>query len=285
MGQPEGQFQPPGPAAPSTARIYNYLIGGDIHYPADRAAASRILADFPEFAQLARANREFVTRTVQYVAAQGVIQFIDLGTGLPVSPAVHETAWRASPDARVAYVDHDPLVLEHARAAAAGHPGLAVVPGDLRQPDGILAHPELRRVIDPRSPVCLVLASVLHLLPPEAADAAVAGFRSAMTAGSYLIVSSGTSTGTSPAFLERLRRVYANTSDITGRPAAEIAAWFTGLELVPPGLADVQRWPADEGHVQALPPARMLGAVGRQPAVAVRQRMPIEAPAAVRPGG
>lgn len=265
MGQPEGQFQPPGAAAPSTARIYNYLIGGDIHYPADRAAADRILADFPEFAQVARANREFVTRAVHYVATQGVIQFIDLGTGLPVSPAVHEIAWRASPDARVAYVDHDPLVLEHARAVAAGHPGLAVVPGDLRQPDGILAHPELRRVIDPRSPVCLVLASVLHLLPPEAADAAVTRFRSAMTAGSYLIVSSGTSTGTSPEFIERLRRVYANTSDITGRPAAEIAAWFTGLELVPPGLAEVQSWAAEEGHAQALPPARMLGAMGRRP--------------------
>lgn len=97
MGQPEGQFPPPGPAAPSTARIYNYLIGGDIHYPADRAAAGRILADFPEFAQLARANRGFVTRAVHYVATQGVIQFIDLGTGLPVSPAVHETAWRTSP--------------------------------------------------------------------------------------------------------------------------------------------------------------------------------------------
>jgi hypothetical protein len=266
MGQPEGQFPPPDTAAPSTARIYNYLIGGDIHHPPDRAAAGRILADFPEFAQLARANREFVIRAVHYVATQGVIQFIDLGTGLPVSPAVHETAWRASPGARVAYVDHDPLVLEHARAAAAGHPDLAVVPGDLRQPDGILAHPELRRIIDPRSPVCLVLASVLHLLPPEAADAVVAGFRSVMTAGSYLVVSSGTSTGTSPAFIERLRRVYAHTSDITGRPREEIAAWFTGLELVPPGLADVQLWPADQGHAQARPPARMLGAVGRRPA-------------------
>lgn len=106
--------------APSTARIYNYLTGGDIHYPADRAAAGRILADFPEFAQLARANREFVTRAVHYVATRGVIQFIDLGAGLPVSPAVHETAWRASPGARVAYVDHDPLVLEQARAAGGG---------------------------------------------------------------------------------------------------------------------------------------------------------------------
>jgi S-adenosyl methyltransferase len=97
MGQPESQFPPPDPAPPSAARIYNYLIGGDNHYPADRAAARRILADFPEFAQLARANREFVTRAVHYIPTQGVIQFIDLGAGLPISPAVHETAWRPSP--------------------------------------------------------------------------------------------------------------------------------------------------------------------------------------------
>jgi S-adenosyl methyltransferase len=205
MGQPEGQFPPPGPAAPSTARIYNYLIGGDIHYPADRAAAHRILADFPEFAQLARANHEFVTRAVHYVATQGVIQFVDLGTGLPISPAVHETAWRASP-------------------------------------------------------------------------------------GSYLIASSGTSTGNSPAFIERLRRVCASTSDITGRPAEEIAAWFAGLELVPRGWRRCSCGLLIRVTSRRFPRPGCSerwggGRTGARPPVAVRQRMPIEALVAVRPGG
>jgi len=264
MGHSPGPSSVPDPAAPNTARIYNFLIGGSIHDPADRAAAGRILADFPEFGHIARANRAFVGRAVRYVAAQGVTQFIDAGTGLPAPPAIHETARRVNPGTRVAYVDDDPVVLAHARDAAAGQAGLAVVPGDLRDTTAILRSADLQP-IDLSQPVCVVLTSVLHLLPPAVADAAVAGFRSAMVAGSFLAVTCGTSTGTSPAFLERLRSVYADTSDITGRPAGEIAAWFTGLDLAPPGLVDVQAWRPDPGTPQQAPvTARILGGVARQ---------------------
>lgn len=256
--------------APSIARVYDYLLGGKDHYAADRAAAHSILADFPEVAQAARANRKFVTRAVRYTATHGITQYIDIGAGLPTSPAVHETAQQANPAARVAYVDNDPQVLAYARALLAAGPGVTAVPGDVRDPAAILTHPDLQLLLNLDQPVCILLASVLHFLLPDQADAAVAAFRAAMAPGSYLIVSAGTSTGTSPALLDRLRSTYANTSDITGRTADDIAAWLTGLELIPPGLVDAQAWhPGIHHHWLTPHTARILAAVARKPARAV----------------
>jgi O-methyltransferase involved in polyketide biosynthesis len=266
----DGPALPPRVPAPNIARIYDYLLGGKDHYAADRDAACSILADFPEVAQAARANRTFVTRAVHYTATHGITQYLDIGTGLPTSPAVHETAQQASPAVRVAYIDNDPQVLAHARALLAASPGVTVVPGDMRDPAAILTDPDLRMLLDLDQPVCILLASVLHFLLPDQADAAMAAFRAAMAPGSYLIVSAGTSTGTSPALLDRLRSAYANTSDITGRPAEDIAAWLTGLEIIPPGLVDVQAWhPGIHHHWLTPHTARILAAVARKPARAV----------------
>lgn len=251
---------------PNVARIYNYILGGKDNHLADRQAADSILTDFPEVAQVARANRDFVTRAVYYVATRHVTQFIDVGAGLPAEPAVHQTAQQVNPACRVTYVDNDPLVLVYARALLAAGPGVVIVPGDMREPEGILNHPDLRLLIDLDQPVCVLLASVLHFLLPSEADAAVAAFRAAMAPGSYLILSAGTSTGTSPALLDKLRSAYAGTSDITSRPAEDIAAWLTGLDLVPPGLVDVASWqPGSPRRWLAPPTARIIGAVGRKP--------------------
>jgi hypothetical protein len=263
----DGPAVPLGVPAPNIARIYDYLLGGKDHYAADRDAACGILADFPEVAQAARANRKFVTRAVHYTATQGITQYLDIGAGLPTSPAVHETAQQASPAARVAYVDNDPLVVAYTRALLALGPGVTVVPGDMRDPAAILTHPDLRLLLDLNQPLCILPASALHFLLPGEADATVAAFRAAMAPGSYLIVSAGTSTGTSPALLDRLRSAYANTSDITGRTAEDIAAWLTGLELIPPGLVDVQAWhPGIHHHWLTPHTARILAAVARKPA-------------------
>jgi O-methyltransferase involved in polyketide biosynthesis len=257
--------------APNIARAYNYLLGGKDHYAADRKAADSVLADFPEIALVARANREFVTRSVRHVARLGVTQFIDAGAGLPASPAVHEAAQQAAPAARAAYVDNDPLVLAHARALLAGGPGVTVVDGDLRDPEAILGSPALRGLIDLGQPLCVLLTSVLHFLTAAEADAAVAAFTTAMAGGSYLIVSAGTSTGTDPALIEGLRSAYAGASVITGRTEQEIAAWFTGLDLLPPGLVEVQAWrPASRRYWLTSTSARMVGAVGRKPATSTR---------------
>jgi O-methyltransferase involved in polyketide biosynthesis len=262
-----GPARSPDMPPPSIARIYDYLLGGKDHYAADRDAAHRILADFPEVGQAARANREFVTRAVHHTATCGITQYLDIGAGLPTYPAVHETAQQANPAARVAYVDNDPQVLAYARALLASGPGVVVVPGDMRDPATILSHPDLQLLLDLDQPVCILLASVLHFLLPADADAVVAAFRAAMAPGSYVIVSAGTSTGTSPDLLDRLRSAYAGTSDISGRPAEHIAAWLTGLELVPPGLVDVQAWHPGVHHHWLTPhTARILAAVACKPA-------------------
>lgn len=215
-------------------------------------------------ARVAVANREFVARAVAYAAA-GISQFIDIGAGLPAAPSIHQVARHADPAARAAYVDNDPVVLAHARALLAG-PGLAVVPGDLRQPAAILTDAALRDVIDLDQPACLVLAAVLHFLTPAEADAVVAELTAALAPGSCLVISAGTSIGTSPALISRLRAAYQGTTVITGRPEAEIAAYFTGLEMIPLGLTDVAAW--RPGHRGYQPPAgaRIIGAVARKPA-------------------
>jgi hypothetical protein len=254
---------------PNIARVYDRWLGGKDNYEADRYVADTVAAQFPEVALVARANRQFVGRTVAHVAFRGISQFIDVGAGLPAAPTVGAIARKAQPGARVAYVDNDPVVLCHARAILAGGPGVAVVAGDMRQPGAILGSPDLRGLIDLRQPVCVILASVLHFVTAAEADAVVAAFTAAMAPGSYLICSAGTSTGTSPALIACLQAAYQGTTVVTGRPEAEIAAYFAGVHLVPPGLTDVWAWRPDRQWFWPPPPsARILGGVARKPATA-----------------
>jgi O-methyltransferase involved in polyketide biosynthesis len=251
---------------PSIARVYDRWLGGKDNLAADRAAADALTAEYPEIPQVARANRQFVLRAVRYTAAQSITQYIDIGAGLPASPSVDQVARNAHPDARVAYVDNDPVVLTHARALLAG-PGVVIVPEDMRQPDAILDNPELRTLIDLRQPVAILLASVLHFVTAGEADTIVAAFTAAMAPGSYLIVSAGTTTGTDPALIARMAAAYQGTTEVTGRTETEIAAYFSGLELIPPGLVDVWAWRPDSQWYWPPPPsARILGAVARKPA-------------------
>ena len=249
---------------PNIARMYSYWLGGKDNFEADRLAADTVLAGFPQVARVARANRKFVIRAVAHVAARGITQFLDIGTGLPASPAVHEIASQADPASRLAYIDNDPVVLTHARALLAG-PGVVVVAGDMRRPGAILASPELHDVIDLDQPACVILTAVLHFVTAPEADAVVAGFTAAMAPGSYLILSAGTSTGTDPALIDRLAAAYQDTAVITGRTEAEIAGYFTDLDIEPPGLTDVWAW--RPGRQWQLPPvgARILGAVACKP--------------------
>jgi hypothetical protein len=139
------------PATPNMARVYNYWLGGKEHFPAGRREAERLLEIYPELADMVRENRQFVARAVAWAAAQGIGQFVDLGVGLPVTPAVHQVARKIMPAARVAYVDVDPVVLAHTRALLAklAGPGVTAVEADLRDPAAVMCHPDLRAVIDP----------------------------------------------------------------------------------------------------------------------------------------
>jgi S-adenosyl methyltransferase len=256
---------------PNIARMYSYLTAGKDHVAADRRAADLLLADFPEIAAIARANREFVTGAVARIAAQGVSAFIDIGAGLPAALNVHEVVQQVNPSAVTCYVDTDEIVLAHARALLEAGPRVTVAQGDLRQPEAILKHPALATALDLVGPVCLILASVLHFVEAGQADAAVATLKDSVAPGSYLIVSVGTSTGTDPALLERLHQAYAGTSEVTPRPEGDVVAWFDGWHLLPPGLPDVRDWRTD--GLLRMPQrrtgpraARFVGGIGRKPA-------------------
>jgi O-methyltransferase involved in polyketide biosynthesis len=256
--------------APSIARMYDFLLGGKDNYAVDRSAAGKILDAFPEAAHIARANRAFLARAVRHAARQGISQFIDLGSGLPTKPNIHETARQITPGARTAYIDRDEFVLAYARALLAVDEQVAVIAADIRDPAAILTSPALTNLIDLTQPVCLLLVSVLHFLPSGEADTAVAAYRDRIAPGSYLVISAGTSTGTDPQLIVALRDAYAQATPVTGRTEAEIAAWFDGLTFARPGLVEVQAWrPGSAPHPAPLSQrARFLAGVARKPAPA-----------------
>jgi O-methyltransferase involved in polyketide biosynthesis len=269
------------PGKPNAARIYDYLLGGKDNFAADRDAAAQLLRALPDATQVARANRAFLAAAVRYVAGRGIGQFVDIGAGLPTSPNVHESARVAVPDARVAYIDNDPVVVSHARALLARDDLVAVVSGDVRKYDAILSSRELDSLIDLSRPVCVLFVSMLHFLPAYEADAAVAAFRERMAPGSYLVISAGHQNERNTSAQEQIQEAYGSDIILTGRPAAEIAAYFGDFELVPPGLVPVTEWPLDVSDEPESPPLRygpqeptkatMLAGIGRKPGGPAKQ--------------
>jgi hypothetical protein len=250
---------------PSPARMYDYFLGGKDNFPADRDAARQVIAAYPDVRRLAWANRRFLTRTVWFMAAQGIRQYIDLGTGIPTSPNVHEVARQAIPGARVVYVDNDPVVTTHSQALRATNDGVVAINGDIRRPQDILSHPGLTALINFTEPVGILFVSVLHFISPEDdLGDIVAAFRWRMAAGSYLAISHATTDGADPGVLAEIAQVYEKaTSPATPRPATQIQELFTGLDLVEPGLVDVSQWRPD---IRArATKIRILAGVGRIP--------------------
>jgi S-adenosyl methyltransferase len=258
---------------PNVARIYDYLLGGKDHFAADRQAAQRLIAALPNAAAVARANRAFLAAAVRHAAREGIAQYLDIGAGLPTSPSVHECAREIIPGARVAYVDSDLAAVAQAQALLAVDDGVIATDGDARDPEAILASPALAGVIDLTQPVCLLLVSMLHFVTASEADMIVATFRPRMTPGSYLIISQGHS-GSAPR--EGPQGAYGSGTTLTGRSATEIAAYFDGFDLVPPGLVPVADWTAAQPDAQpeapppgqpahpTAPQAGMLAGVGRK---------------------
>jgi len=245
------------PATPNIARVYDYWLGGKDHFPADRAEAERLLGIYPPLRDLVRENRAFVIQAVSWAARQGISQFIDLGAGLPASPAVHQAARKVLPAARVAYVDIDPVVLSHARALLATGDGVTAVAADLRDPGAVLADPELRAVVDPARPVCVILGAVLHFMDADAARAVTAGYARLMATGSCLVVS--VASFDDEALGKQLAEEYTAAA-WHNHPPADITSFFAGLELVGPGVTEAQTWRAwmpqpvlrhRDGHVLA----------------------------------
>lgn len=229
---------------PHPARIYDYLLGGKDNYEVDQQAGDALVAVAPEARIGVRANRAFLQRAVRYVVGSGIRQILDIGTGLPTSPNVHETAREAAPDVRVAYVDNDPIVKVHADALLTGSGETSVALADLRDPRSVLDHPDVRQVIDFNRPVALLLVAVLHFLTDaEKPGQVVADLRDALPPGSFLVLSHATGDF---AVRSEAEAVYNKaTASLNLRSRAQVEQFLGGFELVEPGLVQVPFWRPD----------------------------------------
>jgi hypothetical protein len=254
------------------ARRYNYWLGGKDHFAADRASGDEMAAVFPTIRETAVENRRFLQRATRFLTAEcGIRQFLDIGTGLPTADNTHEVAQRIAPDARVVYVDNDPMVMVHARALLTSTPQgrTAYLEDDLRQPRSILASADLHETLDLNKPVGLMLVAVLHFVQGEgAALPIVRTLLDALAPGSYLVATNATYDLPEPEVVERWKKlVEAGKVDIWSRPREEFAALFDGLELVEPGVVPVSQWRDDDEPRPRPDPAdiAMFAGVARKP--------------------
>jgi S-adenosyl methyltransferase len=248
------------------ARVYDYWLGGKDNFAADREAGEEALRAYPDLVSSVRANRAFLARGVQYLAAEaGIRQFLDIGTGIPTNNNTHEVAQSVAPESRVVYVDNDPIVLAHARALLVSGPHGATdyLDADLRDTGKILDH--ARSVLDFSRPVAVMLVAVLHLIGPESDPyGLVRTLMEAVPPGSYLLISHVASDIEPEKMAEmgrRLNRLLAQKG--TYRSQAEVTQFFDGLELIEPGVAPVQHWRQDS-EVERARRAAMWGGVGRK---------------------
>jgi hypothetical protein len=264
----------PGPERPlasyasvaHVARVYDYLLGGKDNFAVDREAAEKAMRINPDVVSTARANRAFGIRTTSYLASQaGVRQFLDIGTGMPTNNNIHEVAQSIAPGSRIVYVDHDPIVLTHARALLTSAPeGITdYIEADLREPGEILA--EAAQTLDFSRPVAIMLIAILHLiLDRDDPYDLVCQLVNAVAPGSYVVISHAASdigNGAMISMTNRVNELMAQQS--VPRTHREVASFFAGLDLLEPGLVRIPEWrPASVSDSAAR--AQMWGAVGRK---------------------
>jgi SAM-dependent methyltransferase len=256
---------------PHPARMYDYYLGGRDNYEVDREAAQRVIDLFPDAVPSAVANRAFMRRAVRFTVESGIRQIIDIGTGIPTSPNTHQVAQAVSPDVRVAYVDNDPIVATHAGAHLLGAGNTGFFLGDLRDPESILGHPTIGKLIDMDQPVGLMLVAILHFIRDDEDPAGlVAAYREALPPGSHLILSHGTRDFHPPETgAEDAVGVYRDskaTATFNLRTYDEVSGLFDGFELVEPGLVHLPLWRPDG----PVPTAEELSHVGIYGGVGVR---------------
>jgi SAM-dependent methyltransferase len=235
---------------PHTARMYDYWLGGKTNYPADRTAAEEILSIFPSARITAQQNRAFLHRAVRILAGEAAIdQFLDVGTGIPTPPNLHDVAQSVRPTARVVYVDNDPIVSTHARALLTSAPEgrTAYLEADLHQPKDILTSPVLAEILDLSRPVALSLVAVLHFLPDTMNPAdLVAELADQLAPGSYLIISHGTA-DLAPDAAKRGTDIYKRSGiPLQLRSRAQVEALVpAGMDIIDPGIVLLHRWRPD----------------------------------------
>lgn len=256
------------PTVPNVARVWNYLVGGRDNFEADRQAANQMIAVAPVVGEIGPASRAFLRRVVSFLADEaGILQFLDIGTGIPTAGNTHEIAQSVAPECRIVYVDNDPIVLAHARALLRSSPEgvTSYIDADAREPSKIIA--SARLALDFDQPVALILIDILNFIegtsgPRDILDALL----DAVPSGSYLALTQPASDldDTTVAAQQRWNQIAA-TTPVWLRDRAEVTSWFGGLELVSPGIVELDKWrPAatDPVCTQVMP---VYGAVARKP--------------------
>jgi hypothetical protein len=236
-------------AVPHSARIYDFLLGGKDNFEADRAAAAAIVESSPNLPTSMRANRQYMARVAHVLAAErGIRQFLDIGTGLPTSPNLHEVVQRVAPESRVVYVDNDPIVLVHARALLTTAPEgvTAYVDADLRDVRAILEADAVRETLDFSRPVAVSLIAVLQFVTDEdEARRIIAALMAPLSSGSVLAIS--TVTAHNSEAVAGAEAYIARGIPAKARTDEELAGLFGGLELLEPGVVLVNRWRPEPG--------------------------------------
>jgi S-adenosyl methyltransferase len=253
-------------AAPNSARIWNYWLGGKANFAVDREAGDRFRKDFPGVVDVAREVRAFLVRAVTYLAGEaGIRQFVDIGAGLPTSDNTHEVAQRIAPESRVVYVDNDPIVLMNARALLASGPEgtTEYIYADVRQPEKILE--VAAGTLDFTQPIALILLGILgHLTDDDETLSIVQRLMDALPPGSYLALCDG-----APMSVETIEahRRYNETGAVPYilRDPETIARFFEGLDVLEPGIVEITRWRPDPDSPGLPDPVHDFGGIGRKP--------------------
>ncbi|MFF9041148.1 SAM-dependent methyltransferase [Streptomyces sp. NPDC014892] len=254
-------------SVPASARIWNYWLGGKDNYPVDEAAGDAYAGAFPGIVTIARSSRAYLRRSIRHlVEVEGVRQFLDVGTGLPTADNTHQVAQRSAPDARIVYVDNDPMVLAHARALLYSSPegATAYVDASLYEPERILE--AAAATLDLSRPTALILSGILgHVSSYEEARDIVRRLLAGLPSGSYLNINEG-SRGTDPDY-ERAQDAYNETGAVPYflRPIDQITGYFDGLDLLDPGVVSVPLWHPDDTTAGEPKPIGQHGGVGRKP--------------------
>ncbi|MFJ7906625.1 SAM-dependent methyltransferase [Kitasatospora sp. NPDC096204] len=250
-----------------SARVYDYLLGGKTNFPADREVGDRVLAELPGVRADATAARAVMHRMVRRLAeVHGVRQFLDVGTGIPTAPNLHEVVQAVDPACRVVYVDNDPIVLAHSRALLTSTPEgrTAYAQGDLREPERFLADPAVAATLDLRQPVALTLINIVHFLSDEAVHPPVRKLMDALPDGSFLALSAATA-DLAPERAEIASRRYAEAGiTLHFRSRERVERFFTGLEPDDPGVVPVNRWHPEPAGASGGGEVGVYGGVGRK---------------------
>ncbi|GAA2493489.1 SAM-dependent methyltransferase [Winogradskya humida] len=248
---PPAETAPPGvnPKVPHSARIYDYWLGGKDNFAADRQVGDAMLQAIPGLRAMAAENRKFVHRAARdLVTEEGLRQFLDIGTGIPTRPNLHEIAQRLAPETRVVYVDNDPIVLVHARALmVSSEQGRSeYISADIRDPDSILTEKVLQENLDLKQPVGLTLIAILMLLADEADPwTLVAQLRDALPSGSVLAITHPTADFNPAAVGEAVAAARGAGMTLVARTKDEVARFFGDWELLSPGIVPTSAWRPD----------------------------------------